>query len=74
MDNLPPHPLITPTIFILSLWALFLGGKATGHITWPWLWIFSPLWITAIALVAIALIMLVVVWFVDEEEPDESGR
>lgn len=27
------------------LFVLFLGLQLTGHITWPWLWVFAPLWI-----------------------------
>jgi hypothetical protein len=26
---------------------LFIGLKVTGHITWSWLWVLSPLWIPA---------------------------
>jgi len=33
---------------------LFIGLKLTGHVDWPWLWILSPLWITA----ALGLILL----------------
>lgn len=24
---------------------LFIGLKLTGHITWSWIWVLSPLWI-----------------------------
>ena len=30
---------------------LFIGLKLTGHITWPWLWVLSPIWITGIGTV-----------------------
>ena len=33
---------------------LFIGLKLTGHVNWPWLWVLSPLWITA----ALGLILL----------------
>jgi len=43
------------------LTVLFIGLKLTGHITWSWWWVLSPLWITAllaIAFVSFALIIL----------------
>lgn len=30
------------------LTVLFVGLKLTGHITWPWVWVLSPLWISAL--------------------------
>jgi hypothetical protein len=35
------------------LTVLFIGLKLTGHITWSWLWVLSPLWI--IVMLAIML-------------------
>jgi len=32
---------------------LFIGLKLTGKITWPWVWVLSPLWISALLAVAI---------------------
>ena len=29
------------------LTVLFIGLKLTGHITWSWWWVLSPLWISA---------------------------
>ena len=43
------------------LTVLFVGLKLTGHITWPWLWVLSPLWITAIfVLLVLAVAALIV--------------
>ena len=45
------------------LTVLFIGLKLTGHITWPWVWVLSPLWISALLAVAIlgfAFIILVI--------------
>lgn len=40
------------------LTVLFIGLKLTGHITWPWIWVLSPLWISAIiAIIVIRLIL-----------------
>jgi len=42
------------------LTVLFIGLKLTGHITWPWVWVLSPLWISAlIGLTIIAIILIV---------------
>lgn len=39
---------------------LFVLLKVFNKIDWSWWWVFSPLWITAIAVVLILFIMLVV--------------
>lgn len=39
---------------------LFIGLKLTGYITWSWMWVLSPLWIS---LVLGALIMIVALVF-----------
>jgi hypothetical protein len=42
---------------------LFIGLKLTGHITWPWLWVLSPLWITIlIALFILAIFVVAGIW------------
>jgi hypothetical protein len=43
------------------LTVLFIGLKLTGHISWSWWWVLSPLWISAllaIAFLSIAFIIL----------------
>lgn len=41
---------------------LFIALKLTGQITWPWVWVLSPLWISAlIVLCAIATILIVAI-------------
>jgi len=43
---------------------IFVIAKITGLVSWSWLWVFSPLWISAaiciIVLIAIALIAFIV--------------
>lgn len=39
---------------------LFIGLKLTGHITWSWWWVLSPIWIT-FALVFLILIVAAVI-------------
>lgn len=45
----------------LSGWLtiLFVGLKLTGHITWPWVWVLSPLWISALIFLAIISVILI---------------
>ena len=39
------------------LTVLFIGLKLTGHIDWSWVWVLSPLWISAI----ISIVFIVIV-------------
>jgi len=39
---------------------LFIGLKLTGHITWPWVWVLSPLWISALISLTIVAIVLII--------------
>lgn len=42
------------------LTVLFIGLKLTGHITWPWVWVLSPLWISAlIGLTVLAIVFII---------------
>lgn len=43
------------------LTVLFIGLKLTGYITWSWLWVLSPIWISSALVIAIFLIVLAVV-------------
>lgn len=42
------------------LTVLFIGLKLTGHITWPWIWILSPMWISAFIAFVIILGFIIV--------------
>ena len=47
--------------FLGLLTLLFIGLKLTGHITWSWLWVVSPLWIPiSIALLLFSAVILLV--------------
>jgi uncharacterized protein (DUF983 family) len=42
------------------LTVLFIGLKLTGHITWSWWWVLSPLWISVlIGLTVLATVFIV---------------
>lgn len=42
---------------------LFIGLKLTGYITWPWVWVLSPLWIPLAIFLFIALLAAIVYFF-----------
>lgn len=37
---------------------LFIGLKLTGYITWSWVWVLSPLWISFAVIAVILLVIL----------------
>jgi hypothetical protein len=41
------------------LTVLFVGLKLTHVITWSWLWVLSPLWISALISIAFIIILLI---------------
>jgi hypothetical protein len=43
--------------FIAVLQVLFIGLKLTEYIDWPWIWVLSPIWISA-GLIALILIIV----------------
>jgi predicted tellurium resistance membrane protein TerC len=49
------------------LTVLFIGLKLTGHITWSWWWVLSPMWISLlIGLTVLAIVFIIALvngWF-----------
>jgi len=44
---------------------LFVGLKLTGHLSWSWVWVLSPIWISfLVGLTALAIIYLAALWSV----------
>ena len=43
-----------------ALTILFVGLKLTGHITWEWIWVVSPIWGSAAIVIVIAFFLIVV--------------
>lgn len=39
---------------------LFIGLKLTGHITWSWWWVLSPLWIPVGVILCIVVPILLI--------------
>ena len=60
--------------FIEALTLLFIGLKLTGHITWKWLWVLSPMWLT----LSIAFVLAILIVAIDavrdrlEDEKEEN--
>lgn len=38
------------------LTVLFVGLKLTGHISWSWWWVVSPIWISLLAIVVLVIV------------------
>ena len=36
---------------------LFIALKLTGYIDWSWWWVLSPIWIPAVAVIAVLLVI-----------------
>jgi len=46
--------------FADALTLLFIGLKLTGYITWSWIWVLSPIWISISILALIILIIFLI--------------
>lgn len=49
------------TLLAILLTVLFVGLKLTGYITWSWIWVLSPLWISIGLGLATLVIVLAIV-------------
>ena len=60
--------------FIEALTLLFIGLKLTGHITWKWLWVLSPMWLTLSIAFVLALLIVAIDAVRDrlEDEKEEN--
>lgn len=46
-----------------ALALVFIALKLTGHIDWTWVWVLSPLWMSAAIVLLMLLVLLIVgVW------------
>lgn len=49
--------------FVGLLTIAFIVLKLLGRITWPWVWVLSPIWISAALVIAVMIItFLVCLW------------
>jgi hypothetical protein len=57
------NKLTTNSWFLPALALLFIALKLTGHITWSWWWVLSPLWIPFLIAFTVALVVAFVAAF-----------
>ena len=55
--------------FVGLLTILFIALKLTGHITWSWWWVLSPIWISGLIIFALAL--TIVIWGINVEKTNK---
>lgn len=46
--------------FLGFLGLLFIGLKLTGYVSWPWVWVLSPLWMPFAVLLVVAIFACIV--------------
>lgn len=54
--------------FLLMLTLCFIILKAIGAVTWPWLWVFSPVWLPIVLLFGLLLLAAAVVTSIELSE------
>lgn len=54
--------------FIGLLTILFIGLKLTGHITWSWIWVLSPLWIGLVIFVCLFVVVFLIIWWKEKKK------
>lgn len=55
-DNPPPAGIG----FLGVLTLIFITLKLTGHITWPWVWVLSPIWLPIVLVLGLVLLAMLV--------------
>ena len=51
--------------FVDALTLLFIALKLTGCISWSWIWILSPIWISISFLAVLAVVILLIGRIID---------
>ncbi len=46
--------------FVDAMTLLFIALKLTGHITWSWIWVLSPIWISISFLAILAIVIILI--------------
>lgn len=50
--------------FLGLLTLLFIGLKLTGHISWSWLWVLSPIWMPSVIVLLFLAFAFGIAWLV----------
>ena len=56
--------------FPMLLLIIFIVLKLTGNITWSWIWVLSPFWIT----ILIGLLLTLIVFFIETFRGKYNGK
>lgn len=64
----------TQPTFLAGLTLLFIGCKLTGYIKWSWLWVLSPIWISALIVLLCHAIIKWIDWKTRPRTPEEKLR
>lgn len=67
-NDAPKKTIVPPTLFTAAALAVPVPLKLAGYIDWPWLWVLSPLWITASVLVVMIVAVLVLALLLPGED------
>lgn len=51
--------IFNTSLIVPLLTILFIGLKLTNYITWSWLWVLSPIWISAILTLIIIFAIII---------------
>ena len=54
--------------FVGLLTVLFIGLKLTGYVTWSWLWVLSPLWISFLFWITVVLGVLGFIGYMESKK------
>ena len=60
--------------FSSLLLLLFIALKLTGHITWSWWWVLSPIWIPIAVTVLLFSIWVLVVYIKKKKEKKKNEK
>ena len=60
--------------FSSLLLLLFIALKLTGHITWSWWWVLSPIWIPIAVTVLLFSIWVLVVYIKKKKEEKKNEK
>lgn len=52
-----------PFVEVLTL--IFVAAKLFGYVDWGWMMVLSPIWISLLAEVCMAIVMVAVIWIMD---------
>lgn len=58
--------------FIGLLTVVFITLKLCGVITWPWLWVLSPIWITTAVVLAVTVAAFLLIQYLEKRETPEQ--